>query len=266
MSTVPMPTPSTVTLVSAGPGDPGLMTVAGRDALEGADVILTDRLVSPGILEWARPDAEIIDVGKEPHGRATPQEKINRLLVEHAQAGRSVVRLKGGDAFVFGRGGEELLACAEAGVPVHVIPGVSSATAVPALAGIPVTHRGVSQGFTVISGHVPPGHAECTLDYAALAQAGTTLVVLMGVRTLPDITDALIAAGMPTDRPAAVLADGATPRQRVVIGTVADIAARAAAAAVEPPAITVIGDVVSLQSWDETGAPPVTDEPRRLVP
>jgi uroporphyrin-III C-methyltransferase len=248
MSTEPMPTPATVTLVSAGPGDPGLMTVAGRDALERADVVLTDRLVSSGILDWARSDAEIIDVGKEPHGRATPQEKINQLLVEHALAGRSVVRLKGGDAFVFGRGGEEVLSCAEAGVPVQVIPGVSSATAVPALAGIPVTHRGLSQGFTVISGHVPPGHVECTLDYAALARSGTTLVVLMGVRTLPEITAALVAAGMPADCPAAVLADGATPRQRVVTGTVADIAARAAAAAVEPPAITVIGDVVSLQS------------------
>jgi len=233
-----------VTLVGAGPGDPGLMTVAGRNAVERADVVLTDRLVSSGVLEWARPDAEIVDVGKEPHGRATPQEKINRLLVEHALAGRNVVRLKGGDSFVFGRGGEEVLACTEAGVRVHVIPGVSSATAVPALAGIPVTHRGLSRGFTVISGHVPPGDPDCTFDYGALAQTGTTLVVLMGVRTLPQITAALLAAGWPAECPAAVVADGATPRQRIVTGTVADIAVCAAAAAIEPPAITVIGEVV----------------------
>jgi uroporphyrin-III C-methyltransferase len=229
------------------------MTVAGRDAVARADVILTDRLVADGVLAWARPDAEIIDVGKEPHGSATPQEKINRLLVEHALAGREVVRLKGGDSFVFGRGGEEVLACAEASVPVAVIPGVSSSTAVPAIAGIPVTHRGLSQGFTVISGHVPPDHPDSSLDFPALARSGTTLVILMGVRTLPQLTAALIDAGMRPTCPAAVIADGATSDQRVVSGTLADIAGRAEAEAIRPPAITVIGEVVRVWRTESKG-------------
>ena len=161
-----------VTLVGGGPGDPGLVTVAGRDAIAAADVILTDRLVPQAALAWARPDAEIIDVAKVPGGRSTDQDEINRLLIEHAKAGNDVVRFKGGDSFVFGRGGEELLACADAGIEARVIPGVSSAIAVPAIAGIPVTHRGLTQAFTVVSGHVPPGHPDSTVDWAALARAG----------------------------------------------------------------------------------------------
>ena len=158
----------------AGPAIAGLVTVAGRDAIAAADVILTDRLVPQAALAWARPDAEIIDVAKVPGGRSTDQDEINRLLIEHAKAGNDVVRFKGGDSFVFGRGGEELVACADAGIEARVIPGVSSAIAVPAVAGIPLTHRGLIQAFTVVSGHVPPGHPDSTVDWAALARAGST--------------------------------------------------------------------------------------------
>ncbi len=235
-----------VTLVSGGPGDAGLVTVAGRDAIAAADVILTDRLVPRAALAWARPDAEIIDVAKEPGGRSTDQSEINRLLIEHAKAGNDVVRFKGGDSFVFGRGGEELVACADAGIEAHVIPGVSSATAVPAVAGIPVTHRGLVQAFTVVSGHVPPGHPDSTVDWAALARSGSTLVVLMGVRTLPAIVGALVDSGLDPATPAAVVADGTLPSQRVVRADVATIATAAQDAGISPPAVTVIGDVAAL--------------------
>lgn len=242
----------TVTLVGGGPGDPGLVTVAGRAAIEAADVIVTDRLAPLAALGWARPDAEIIDVAKVPGGRSTSQDEINRLLVEHAKAGQRVVRFKGGDSFVFGRGSEELLACLDAGIEAHVIPGVTSAIAAPALAGIPVTHRGVTQGFTVISGHVPPGDPESTLDYAALATSGTTIVVLMGVRTLSAICAALADGGLDPETPAAVVADGAMPSQRVVRATLATIDEAASAANIGAPAVAVIGavaDIARLQNW-----------------
>jgi uroporphyrin-III C-methyltransferase len=235
-----------VTLVGGGPGDPGLVTVAGRDAIAAADVILTDRLVPQAALAWAKPDAEIIDVAKVPGGRSTDQQEINRLLIEHAKEGRDVVRFKGGDSFVFGRGGEELMACAEAGIGARVIPGVSSATAVPAVAGIPVTQRGLTQAFTVVSGHVPPGHPDSTVDWAALARAGSTIVVLMGVRTLGAITEALVVGGLDPTTPAAVVVDGALPSQRVLRSDVDGIAQAAREADVQPPAITVIGDVAGL--------------------
>ena len=235
-----------VTLVSGGPGDAGLVTVAGRDAIAAADVILTDRLVPKAALAWARPDAEIIDVAKVPGGRSTDQHEINRMLIEHAKAGHDVVRFKGGDAFVFGRGGEELVACADAGIEARVIPGVSSATAVPALAGIPLTHRGLVQAFTVVSGHVPPGHPDSTVDWAALARSGSTLVVLMGVRTLPSIAAALVDGGLDPSTPAAVVADGTLPHQRVVRADVATIATAAREAGIGAPAVTVIGDVAAL--------------------
>ena len=235
-----------VTLVGGGPGDPGLVTVAGRDAIAAADVILTDRLVPQEALAWARPEAEIIDVAKVPGGRSTDQAEINRLLIEHAKAGNDVVRFKGGDSFVFGRGGEELLACADAGIEARVIPGVSSATAVPAIAGIPVTQRGLTQAFTVVSGHVPPGHPDSTVDWSALARSGSTIVVMMGVRTLGAITEALVAAGLDPATPAAVIADGAMPSQHVVRGGLSAIAGAARDAGIEPPAITVIGDVAGL--------------------
>lgn len=230
-----------VVLVGGGPGDAGLMTVAGRAAVEQADVLLVDHLAPVGALEWARPDAEVVDVAKLPRGAFTSQERINTLLVEHARAGRRVVRLKGGDGFVFGRGMEEFQACVEAGVEVRVVPGVSASVAVPALAGIPVTHRGLVQGFSVISGHVPPNHPASTLDYAALAASGTTLVVLMGVANLPAITAELLVHGMDPQTPAAVVARGGHPDQEVLSAPLCDLARRSAGTL--PPAITVIGDV-----------------------
>ncbi|WP_332664788.1 uroporphyrinogen-III C-methyltransferase [Aeromicrobium sp.] len=235
----------TVTLVGGGPGDPGLVTVAGREAIEHADVIVTDRLAPLAALAWARPDTEIIDVAKIPGGRSTSQDEINQLLVEHAKSGKNVVRFKGGDNFVFGRGSEELLACLHAGIDARVIPGVSSAIAAPALAGIPVTHRGLTQGFTVISGHVPPGHPESTLDYPALAASGTTIVVLMGVRTLSAICAALADGGLDPDTPAAVIADGTLPSQRVVRATLATL--DEAAAGLGAPAVAVIGEVADIE-------------------
>lgn len=189
----------------------------------------------------------MIDVAKIPRGAFTSQERINELLVEHGRAGRRVVRLKGGDNFVFGRGGEEWQACAAAGVPVRVIPGVSSAIAAPALAGIPLTHRQLTQGFTVVSGHLPPGDPGSTLDWAALARSGTTLVILMGVATLAAITSELVASGLPPDTPAATVADAGLPSQRAVRGRLDDIAAQTAKAGVRPPAITVIGAVAAFR-------------------
>ena len=192
--------PARSILVGGGPGSLDLLTLGGLEAIRRADVIVTDRLAPLAALDQARPDAQIIDVAKIPRGASTSQEQINRMLVEHATAGRTVVRFKGGDSFVFGRGGEEWQACAAAGVPVTVLPGVSSAIAGPALAGIPLTHRDLTQGFTVISGHLPPGDPGSTLDWAALAAANTTLVIMMGVATLPAITAALLEHGLSADR------------------------------------------------------------------
>jgi uroporphyrin-III C-methyltransferase len=236
-----------VVLVGGGPGDPGLLTVAGLEAVRTADVLIVDRLAPLAVLQQVRPGAEVIDVAKIPRGAFTSQERINELLVDHGRAGRRVVRLKGGDSFVFGRGGEEWQACAAAGIPVRVIPGVSSAIAAPALAGIPLTHRQLTQGFTVVSGHLPPGDPGSTLDWAALARANTTLVILMGVATLAAITTELVAQGLPPDTPAATVADAGLPSQRAVRGRVDDIAARTAKAGVRPPAITVIGAVAAFQ-------------------
>lgn len=232
-----------VTLVGGGPGDPDLLTIAGLRALRNADVVVTDRLAPVSVLAGLGPAVTVIDVGKIPFGKATPQHQINQILIDHALAGNAVVRLKGGDSFLFGRGGEELIACAAAGVPVSVIPGVTSAFAVPACAGIPVTHRGVTQGVTVVSGHVPPEDLASTVDYAALARSGTTLVFLMAVNTLPAITEALLRHGLAPGTAAVTIADGTLAQQRTVRGTLADIAASAIAAGIKPPAITVIGSV-----------------------
>ena len=239
--------PGSVILVGGGPGDPDLITVAGLRAVRQADVIIYDRLAPLAVLEQARPDAELIDVGKIPRGAQTSQDDINALLVSHARAGKRVVRLKGGDNYLFGRGGEEALECAAAGVPVRVIPGVSSALAAPALAGIPVTHRGLSQGVTIVSGHVPPGDERSELDWASLARTRTTLVVLMGVKYLPEIVAELLASGLPTDTPAAIVMSAGSPQMRVLRGRVADIALLAAGQGVEPPAITIIGAVAGLE-------------------
>lgn len=240
-----------VILVGGGPGDPGLLTVAGREALYGADVVVTDRLAPVSVLAELDPDVEVIDVGKIPFGKATKQSDINSILIDRAQEGKTVVRLKGGDSFLFGRGGEEMLACAAAGVEASVIPGVTSALAVPALAGIPITHRGLTQGVTVVSGHVPPGHPDSTVDYAALARSGTTLVFLMAVATLPEITRTLLEYGLSPDTAAATIANGTTAAQRVVRGTLANIAALVAAKGIVPPAITVIGAVCALEHCAE---------------
>ena len=239
-------TPGEVVLVGGGPGDPDLLTVAGLRAVQQADVVVHDRLGPVSSLDEVNPAAELVNVGKIPRGAFTPQEVINAILIDRAKRGLRVVRLKGGDSFVFGRGGEEWQACAEAGVPVRVIPGVTSAVAVPALAGIPVTHRTLSQGFTVVSGHVPPGDPRSQLDWKALAATSTTLVLLMAVKCLPEITAALVDAGLPATTPAAIVADGSTTQQQSWSATVADIADVAEANAVRPPAIVVIGRVAAL--------------------
>lgn len=239
----PGPPAGRVILVGGGPGSPGLLTVAGRDAIATADVIVVDRLAPvSAIAEWA-PHAEVVDASKIPGGRRMEQSRINAVLISHALAGKTVVRLKGGDGFVFGRGGEELDECVRAGIPVDVIPGVSSSIAAPASAMIPVTHRGLTQGFTVVSGHVPPEHPESTVNYAALAQANTSIVLMMAVANLDAISRALIDGGMDADTPAAVIADGSLPSQREIRAPLRAIAAAARAAEIGPPATTVIGAV-----------------------
>ena len=235
----------TVALVGAGPGDPGLMTVRGLELLRRAHVVVYDRLVDPRLLDEA-PRARRIFAGKASGNHALPQERINALLIMHARRGRRVVRLKGGDPFVFGRGGEEAEALAHARIPFEVVPGVSSAVAVPAYAGIPLTHRGVASSFAVVTGHERPG-GESSVDWARLARASDTLVVLMGVESLPRITRALIAHGRPAATPVALVRWGTTSAQETVTGTLGDIAARAARARLEPPVVIVIGDVVALR-------------------
>ncbi len=235
----------TVALVGAGPGDPGLMTVRGLELLRRAHVVVYDRLVDPRLLDEA-PRARRIFAGKASGNHALPQERINALLIMHARRGRRVVRLKGGDPFVFGRGGEEAEALAHARIPFEVVPGVSSAVAVPAYAGIPLTHRGVASSFVVVTGHESSG-GESRVDWARLARASDTLVVLMGVESLPRITRALIAHGRPAATPVALVRWGTTSAQETVTGTLGDIAARAASARLEPPVVIVIGDVVALR-------------------
>lgn len=238
--------PGTVVLVGGGPGDPGLITVAGLQAIQQADVVIYDRLAPLDCLTEAPEGCELINVGKIPRGEFTPQERINELLIDHARAGRKVVRFKGGDSFVFGRGAEEWQACAAAGVPVRIIPGVSSSIAAPELAGIPVTHRSLVQGFTVVSGHVPPGDERSQLDWRALAHTGTTLVILMGIHYLTQIVEALVDAGLDPATPAAVIANAGSPDMTTVSGTAASIAGDADRAGVKPPAVTVIGQVAGL--------------------
>jgi uroporphyrinogen III methyltransferase/synthase len=239
--------PGKVWLVGAGPGDPGLMTVAGVAALAEAEVVVHDRLVSTRLLELAPSSAERIFVGKEAGAHALSQEQINALLVEKARQGKRVVRLKGGDPFVFGRGGEEAVALAAAGVPFEVVPGVTSAVAVPAYAGIPVTHRGLASSFAVITGHEDPAKAETALDWSKLATGVDTLVFLMGTATLPQIVEKLVEHGRPAATPVAVIRWGTTPAQEVVTGTLADIARQVKAARLEPPAVAVVGEVVRLR-------------------
>ncbi len=233
-----------VALVGAGPGDPGLITVRGLELLRAADVVLHDRLIPAQLLREVRPGALVIPVGKHPGRAAVPQEEINRLLVEHARRGARVVRLKGGDPFVFGRGAEELDACREAGVPCTVVPGVSSAIAVPAAAGIPVTARGSAASFAVLTGQLASGGGSIGA-LAARAAALDTLVVLMGRSGLQALTQELLAAGKDPDLPAAAIQNGTTPRQRVVTATLATLAEAADRAGLTAPIVTVIGSVAA---------------------
>jgi uroporphyrin-III C-methyltransferase / precorrin-2 dehydrogenase / sirohydrochlorin ferrochelatase len=237
--------PGRVVLVGGGPGDPGLLTIRGLRTLYDADVVVTDRLGPVNLLEALPGQVEVVDVGKDPRGHAADQVDINRMLVERAQAGDVVVRLKGGDPFVLGRGAEEVAACVAAGVLVEVVPGVSSVTAAATLAGIPLTRRGTAQQFTVASGHVPPGDPRSTVRWASLAAGSGTLVLLMAVANLRAIADALVEGGRPADTPAAVVENASLPAQRIVRSTLQSLADDAEAAAVAPPAVVVIGAVVS---------------------
>ncbi|HEX3706364.1 MAG TPA: uroporphyrinogen-III C-methyltransferase [Mycobacteriales bacterium] len=240
------PTDGRVTLVGGGPGDPDLLTLRGMRALLDADVVVTDRLAPTGLLDSLSAEVEVVDVGKTPGGHAAEQADINALLVERAQAGQRVVRLKGGDSFVLGRGSEEVDACRAAGVPVEVVPGVTSATAAAALAGIALTERGTTQQFVVASGHVPPGDERSTVDWATLAATDATLVLLMAVGNLAPIAETLIAGGRSADCGAAIVENASLPSQRVVRGRLAEIAEIAERESVVPPAVVIVGKVVRL--------------------
>jgi uroporphyrinogen III methyltransferase/synthase len=244
-----------VYLVGAGPGDPGLITVKGLACLQKADVIVHDRLVSPALLSQAPRGCEMIDVGKSPRQHTLPQKAINALLVDKALAGKVVVRLKGGDPFLFGRGGEEAEALAEAGVPFEVVPGVTSAIAAPAYAGIPVTHRHLTSALAVVTGHEDPTKADSSLDWQKLATAAGTLVLLMGVGNLPQIVAKLVEHGRDPRTPVAIVQQGTEARQKTVTGTLADIVEKAREAGIKPPAVTVVGEVVRLREklrWFDT--------------
>lgn len=236
-----------VILVGAGPGDPGLLTQKGRQAIENAQVVVYDRLVSPAILSLIPKDAEKINVGKESSNHLVPQEEINRILLRKAQEDKRVVRLKGGDPFLFGRGGEELELLEAAGIPFQVVPGVTSALSVPAYAGIPVTHREFCSSVHIITGHARAG-AELSIDFDALKRTGGTLVFLMGVTSLPKICKGLLDAGMAPDMPAAVVERGTLPRQRKLVSTLERLPLEAEKAGVKSPAIIVVGKVCSLSN------------------
>ncbi|HLA39567.1 MAG TPA: uroporphyrinogen-III C-methyltransferase [Candidatus Glassbacteria bacterium] len=243
-----------IILVGSGPGDPGLITVKGRQAIEAARVLVYDYLAPEELLEFAPPDCEKIYVGKKAGCHTLKQDEINRLLVEKALEGRTVVRLKGGDPFVFGRGGEEALAAVAAGVEFEVIPGVTAGVAVPAYAGIPVTHRGLTSTLTFITGHEDSGKEESDLDWPSLAAGGGTLVFYMGIGRLGKIADRLLAHGRPGKTPVAVIHRGTTQRQKTVVGSLKDIEEKVKREGLEPPALIVVGEVVGLReklSWFE---------------
>ena len=235
-----------VVLVGGGPGEPDFVTVAARHALASADVVVADRLAPRELLDELGPHVELIDVAKLPRGRSATQEAINQVIVDRARAGKRVVRFKGGDNFVFGRGFEELLACTAAGVPVTVVPGLTSAISVPARLGIPVTHRGVAHEFTVISGHLPPGHPGSLVAWDAVARMRGTVVLLMAVDNAPAIATALVDGGRSASTPVAVIVDGTMPTERTVLTTLGSLADDLVANDVRPPAIIVIGDVVAV--------------------
>jgi uroporphyrin-III C-methyltransferase/precorrin-2 dehydrogenase/sirohydrochlorin ferrochelatase len=235
-----------VTLVGGGPGDPELISVAGRRALMEADVVVADRLAPRELLGDLPATTEVVDVAKLPRGSAARQEEINQLIVDRALAGQRVVRFKGGDSFVFGRGFEEIEACREAGVAVHVIPGLSSPLAVPAVAGIPVTHRAVAHDFTVVSGHVPPGHPESLVDWEAVGRLRGTLLMMMAVENAAAISDRLVAAGRDLETPVAIVCDGSMPGERTVLTTLGGLGDDLDRHGVRPPAIIVVGGVVAV--------------------
>ena len=234
-----------VALVGGGPGDPELITVRGRRLLANADVVVADRLAPQELLAELPPQVEVIDAAKIPYGRAMAQDAINEVLIDRAKAGKFVVRLKGGDPFVFARGYEEVLACADAGIPVTVVPGVTSAIAVPALAGVPVTHRAVTHEFVVVSGHVAPDHPESLVNWNALAALSGTIVLLMAVERIELFTNALLKGGRPADTPVLVVQHGTTTAQRTLHATLEDAPERIRAEGIRPPAIIVIGAVAA---------------------
>ncbi|MGW7299792.1 uroporphyrinogen-III C-methyltransferase [Streptomyces sp. NPDC054829] len=233
-----------VALVGGGPGDPDLITVRGRRLLAEADVVITDHLGPRDLLAELPSSVEVIDAAKLPYGRFMAQEAINNALIEHAKQGKSVVRLKGGDPYVYGRGMEEVLALTEAGIPCTVVPGISSSISVPGAAGIPVTHRGVAHEFTVVSGHVAPDDERSLVDWPSLAKLRGTLVILMGVGTIGKVAETLIAHGKSPDTPVALVQEGTTAAQRRVDATLATVAETVVAEEVKPPAVIVIGEVV----------------------
>ena len=236
-----------VFLVGAGPGDPGLITVKGLACLKQADVVIYDRLIDESILNEARPSAEKIYVGKAANHHSLEQEMITQLLIQNACEGKTVVRLKGGDPFVLGRGGEEAEALAENHISFEVVPGVSSAVAVPAYAGIPVTHRGVASSFTVITGHKASGKEEPHIAWDKLSKGTDTLVILMGIGNLENLVEELIKNNKPRLTPVAVITEGTTGRQRCVVGTLQNIAEKAKTENLRPPSVVVVGEVVKLR-------------------
>jgi uroporphyrinogen III methyltransferase/synthase len=243
-----------VYLVGAGPGDPGLLTLRGKQCLEQAEVVLYDYLANPALLVHVRPDTEIIYVGRRGRGAYQDQTEVNRLMIEKARGGKTVVRLKGGDPFVFGRGGEEAEAVATAGIEFEIVPGVTSAVAVPAYAGIPVTHRTMASTVTFVTGHEDPGKETTTVEWPRLATAEGTLVFLMGMKNLPSIVQHLTREGKPVDTPVALIRWGTRSGQRTIVGTLSDIAQKAEQAGMEPPTIIVVGPVVTLReqlNWFE---------------
>ncbi|HEU0190042.1 MAG TPA: uroporphyrinogen-III C-methyltransferase [Mycobacterium sp.] len=235
-----------VALVGGGPGDPDLITVRGRRLLAQADVVVADRLAPAELLAELGPHVEVIDAAKIPYGRAMAQDAINEVLIDRARAGRFVVRLKGGDPFVFARGYEEVLACADAGIPVTVVPGVTSAIAVPAAAGVPVTHRAMNHEFVVVSGHIAPGDPESLVNWDALAAMSGTIVLLMAVERIEQFSEVLQKGGRPADTPVLVVQYGTTAAQRTLRATLADTPEKIRAEGIRPPAIIVIGAVAGL--------------------
>ncbi|OAK52763.1 uroporphyrinogen-III C-methyltransferase [Rhodococcoides kyotonense] len=242
-------TPHTgVALVGGGPGDPDLITVRGRKLLAYADVVVTDRLAPPELIAELGPHVEVIDASKIPYGRAMAQEAINQALIDHAKAGKFVVRLKGGDPYVFGRGYEELEALAAEGVPVTVVPGITSAISVPSAAGVPVTHRGVTHEFVVVSGHVAPDHPDSLVDWNALAKLKGTIVLLMAVERIEKFATVLIDGGRPASTPVLVVQEGTMRTQREVRADLATVAEKVKAEGIRPPAIVVVGTVAGFSA------------------